>query len=178
MALLPLAIFAAAFVALAIYGMTEKVTRRPTVEEIHDAIRVGIVRPLGLPAIAEGALSVQSRVETADWKAWYFAGPQKDGKPPTFNLWNRRKGSGRGEWTGLTKFISHADPDERIYTDVYQSARDMSQLLQDPLYRHALAALRAGDARRYYAELGKAGFAASPSYVAALNAKHDAVGLA
>lgn len=150
----------------------------PGAGQIHGAIHTGIVRPLGLSPAATLILSAQSRVETGDWRAWYFAGPQYDGQPPTFNLWNRRAGSGRGEWTRRTKYVSATDPDVRIYTDVFQSARDMAQLLRYDRYRYALSALLAGHPYRYFAEIGKAGFAAAPDYVERLNDKYAAVVLA
>lgn len=130
-----------------------------TPEVIKDAIKAGICDPLKLPSVCVNILYAQAILETGNFKAWYFQGAeQKDGKPPTYNLFNRHKGSGRGEWTGQTKYVSPGDADIRIYTDVYQSSRDMRQLLTDPLYAQALLCLRRGDAARYYEELQKAGF--------------------
>lgn len=136
---------------------------------IKDAILKGIVIPLKLPESTVNVLYAQAILETGNFKAWYFQGmPQKDGAPPTYNLYNRHKGSGRGEWTGKTKYISPGDADVRIYTDIYQSARDMAQLLSDPHYAKSLLALRQGDAARYYEELQKAGFSVSLTYSAGL----------
>lgn len=126
--------------------------------QVEDAIRTEIVENLNLPRNMTQALVKQSARETRNWKAPYFAGPQTDGKPPTFNLFNRHAGTGRGEWTHQTKYVSAGDADLRIYTDVYQSARDYVQLMQDPLFKWALIALKAGDAPGYFQALEDAGF--------------------
>lgn len=126
--------------------------------EVRAAIQQGIIDPLGLPDNAEEALVAQWKNETASGTAWYFQGNQPDGKPPTYNLFNRHAGSGRGEWTHQSKYVGPGDTDIRIFEDVYQSARDYAQLLQDPLYRPALAALTRGDNGGYFHALDVAGF--------------------
>lgn len=150
-----------------VFGAMDNEPIKPTT--IRDAILKGIVEPLKLPLKCVDILYAQAILETGHFKAWYFQGsPQKDGKPPTYNLYNRHKGSGRGEWTGEVKYISPGDADVRIYTDVWQSARDMRQLLTDPHYASALLALRAGNSNQYYDELQKAGFSVSLTYSAGL----------
>lgn len=126
---------------------------------IYDAIKREIVDPLGLPQRAADVLMFQSSRETGRWGAWYFQGEQPDGLPPTFNLFNRRVGTGRGEWTGKVKMI-HGD-DTRIYADVYQSARDYRQRLT--AYKDmapALEALRRGDGAGYFNALERMEFSA------------------
>lgn len=125
---------------------------------IKDAIQTEIVLPLNLPDGALDALHLQFGHETAYGTAWYFQGPQPDGKPPTYNLFNRHAGSGRGEWTHVSKYVGPGDPDIRIFSDVYQSARDYVQLMQDAYYSKAYAALQAGDYGQYFHELDAAGF--------------------
>ena len=134
-------------------GMTLK-------EKIKDAIQQGIVEPLRLPPSALGALYAQAVLETGDFKARYF--------PTTNSLFNRHKGSGRGEWTGRTYYVSAGDADIRIFTDVYQSARDMAQLLTDPRYNQAYLALRSGNPEAYFAALQEAGFSTQTTYAQAL----------
>lgn len=128
----------------------------PMVEQVKDALRKGITIPLGLPEGALIALLSQSSLETRAWKSPVFN--------TTHSLFNRHAGSGRGEWTGRTYFATSKDPDLRIFTDIYQSARDMAQLLSDPLYSRALVALRHGNVRQYAEALHDAGFAESESY--------------
>lgn len=143
---------------------------------IKDAILKGIVEPLKLPLKCVDILFAQAILETGHFTAWYFQGlPQKDGLPPTYSLFNRHKGSGLGEWTGQTKYISPGDADVRIFTDVYQSARDMRQLLTDPHYGPSLLALRVGNAGQYYDELQKAGFSVSMTYAAGLKRTFEKV---
>lgn len=125
---------------------------------VRDAIQKGIIEALDLPAQAEEALVAQWKNETASGTAWYFQGPQPDGKPPTNNLFNRHAGSGKGEWTHQTKYVGPGDTDIRIFSDVYQSARDYVELLQDGLYAPALAALARGDNGGYFHALDVAGF--------------------
>lgn len=126
------------------------------VDQVKDAIRKGITIPLGLPESAVIALLAQSSLETRAWKSSVFN--------VTHSLFNRHAGSGRGEWTGRTYFATSKDPDLRIFTDIYQSARDMKQLLTDPLYKHALVALQQGNVRQYAEALQDAGFAESDTY--------------
>lgn len=125
---------------------------------VKDAIAQGIP---WLSTNGIKALTAQSKVETGNWSAWYFQGEQPDSVPPTYNLWNRHKGSGRGEWTGQTRYVSSGDPDLRIYADVFQSARDFNQLLNDPLYASAKAALERDDIEAYAQAVQDAGFAAN-----------------
>lgn len=125
---------------------------------VKDAIQREIVDALGLPQQCLDFLYDQFKAETANGTAWYFQGPQPDGKPPTFNLFNRHAGSGRGDWTHESKYVGPGDEDIRIFTDVYQSARDYVQLLNDPLYREALMALQRGDGGGYFHALDVAGF--------------------
>lgn len=126
------------------------------VDQVKDAIQKGIVGPLQLPPGALTALMGQSSLETRAWKSPVFN--------ITHSLFNRHKGSGRGEWTGQTYYATAKDTDLRIFKDIYQSARDMAQLLQDPLYRVALNALQEGDIRQYAEALHDAGFAESDTY--------------
>lgn len=128
-------------------------------QTIYDAIKSQIVDPLRLPQRAADVLMFQSSRETGRWAAWYFQGQQPDGLPPTFNLFNRRVGTGRGEWTGQVKMI-HGD-DTRIYSDVYQSARDFRQRLtayQD--MAPALAQLKKGEGAGYFNALETMEFSA------------------
>lgn len=161
---LALAATAAAAVILALKGKAAaqggKTTMVPIVDnlDIKGALRAGIVAPEGLPEVAVDILYFHAARETGNFKAWYFAGPQKDGLPPTYNLYNRRKGSGRGEWTGQVKMVG--GDDIRIYTDVRQSARDFRQWLGDLGKSGALPALRAGDGGAYFLELERLGFSA------------------
>lgn len=138
------------------------------------AIQQNITAALGLPDAATDILYAQAALETGDFSSNTFY--------QTNSMFNRHKGNGvtgvpnsDGYWTGNTYFASSADTDIRIYTDVFQSAQDMAQLLQNPLYAGALAALRRGDAPGYYSALGKAGYAASLTYVADLNAKFSSL---
>ncbi len=154
---------------------TPKITMN---ESVLDAIMQGIVKPLGLPDVSGVILQVQSKLETGAWKSVSFQ--------MTRSLFNRHMGSGRGEWLGsgipkanikLGAHIYYAGPgdaDLRIYSDIYQSARDMAQLLRDPLYVQALAALRKGSAPEYYNALGAAGFAADTTYAANLKRMYEA----
>lgn len=127
---------------------------------VVDAIRKGIVIPLRLPNRAVDILYAQAVLETGKFTGKAFAA--------TNSLFNRHKGSGRGEWTGRTFYANPGDADLRVYSDVYQSARDMAQLLQDGLYRNALSALRLGSSNGYYDALSIAGFAADMNYAANL----------
>ncbi len=132
----------------------------PTVDDlgIKQAIRDGITVPEGLPDVATDILYFQAERETGNFKAWYFQGPQPDGLPPTFNLFNRRVGSGKGEWTGQVKMIGKDDT--RIFSDVRQSARDFDQWLNDLGASTALPALQKGDGAAYFAALEALGFSA------------------
>lgn len=146
-------------------------------ETVMAAITSGIVEPLGLPDVAGVILMVQSKLETAAWSSPAFKA--------TNSLFNRHAGSGRGEWLGAGKnghivgkdvyYAGPGDADIRMYTDVFQSARDMKQLLTDGLYAQALAALRKGSAPEYYNALGAAGFAADPSYAKNLLRNYEAI---
>lgn len=136
-------------------------------EEIKDAIQQGIVGPLRLPPSALMALYAQAVLETGNFTARYF--------PTTHSLFNRHKGSGRGEWTGQTYYVSVGDADLRIYTDVYQSARDMAQLLSDPLYGAAYLALRANNPEMYFEALQAAGFSTQATYALALKRTYEVV---
>lgn len=133
-------------------------------ETILDAIRVGIVGPLRLPPNTLNALYAQAVLETGNFTARYF--------PTTNSLFNRHKGSGRGEWTGKTYYVSAGDADLRIFTDVYQSARDMAQLLSDPHYNQAFLALRSGNVKGYFEALQLAGFSTQDTYASALTRVH------
>lgn len=120
--------------------------------KVYDAIRQGIVDPLRLPQRAADILYRHAVVETGNFKSKAFA--------MTNSLFNRHKGSGRGDWTNMVFYLNSGDPDLRIFVDVYQSARDMRQLLEDKLYARALSALRAGNGTQYFLELETAGFSA------------------
>lgn len=126
--------------------------------EVRAAIKRGIVDPMGWPDRSADILTFQSSRETAKWGAWYFQGPQKDGLAPTYNLFNRRVGSGRGEWTGSVKMIG--GDDTRIFKDIDQAARDFRQWLSDPIAVHARAALAQGDGFGYLVALENLGFSA------------------
>lgn len=142
------------------------------VDSPKEAIRRGIVERLGLPDAAVEILYAQAKLETGNFGAWYL--------PQTKSMFNRHIGSGRGEWkgSGLPKsalvegehyvYVSPGDPDIRCFTDYGQCARDMAQLLQDPLYRAALAGLRRGSAPDYFNALRAAGFSTQDSYATAL----------
>lgn len=146
---------------------------------IYDAIRRGIVGPLGLPTNAAPILFAQYILETNHGKAWYF--------PTTKSLFNRHTGSGRGDWIGSGKpesawvqgvdyiYVSAGDPNIRCFRDVYQSARDMAQLLSDPLYCNALAGLRRGSAPDYFNALHQAGFSTQSTYASSLQRVYDSI---
>lgn len=143
-----------------------------TVDQNQDAINVNIAGPLGIPAAGAAALYAQAKLETGNFASNAFAA--------TNSLFNRHKGNGAigvensdGYWTGRVYYATSADPDLRIYTDIYQSAQDMAQLLQDPLYASALAALRAGSPAEYFTAVTKAGYAASPTYAMDLQSTYD-----
>lgn len=135
-------------------------------DQVRDAIIKGIVTPLQLPDGAADVLVAQSDVETGGWTSLAFVN--------TDSLFNRHVGSGRGEWKSDSPayYASYADPDLRTYTDIYQSARDMAQLLTDPLYRNALYALRQNDSQGYADALQAAGFAANPEYAQLIKEKY------
>ncbi len=135
-------------------------------QQIVDAINTMITLPLGLNPKATDILYFQGVKETGNYEAWYFAGEQPDGLPPTYNIFNRRVGTGKGEWTSQIKMIN--GDDTRIYTDVYQSARDMKQrLTQYGDMTTALDSLRRGDGVEYFMDLEKIGYSArSGDYLA------------
>lgn len=143
-----------------IIKLMEKPAPKNIKERVLAAIREGIVMPLGLPIKAQDILYAQAVLETGNFRAASHLA--------TNSLFNRHKGSGRGEWTGKTYYANPGDADLRIFTDVEQSARDMKQLLTDGLYKDALLALRRGDAQGYYEALRKAGFAADVGYASNL----------
>ncbi len=168
---MPWLIFAGVFLVW-IFSLIQPQKEMTLTDTINDAIRKGIVSPLGLPAVAVDILRVQSKLETGSWTSKAFKA--------TNSLFNRHAGSGRGVWIGAEKprsswkigvdlyYAKPGDEDLRVYTDVYQSARDMAQLLKDPLYVQALRALERGSMPDYYNALKTAGFAADPSYAQSL----------
>ena len=138
------------------------------IQAAADAIRANIIQPLGLPSTALKYLLAQSSLETNRWQSNVFA--------RTNSLFNRHRGNGKigvpnsdGFWTGEIFNASPSDPDLRIYSDIGQSARDMAQLLQDPLYSAALSALRQGGAN-YPQAVAAAGFSATAGYASAIAA--------
>lgn len=100
----------------------------------------------------------------------------------TNSLFNRHKGSGKGEWTGRTYYASPSDQDLRVYASLEQSVRDIVQLLHDGLYKDALAAAMANDAPRFFTALargdGKNGYVGPANttkaalYVVGLNTRY------
>ena len=126
--------------------------------QVKTAIQVGIVEPLRLGPNALLALYAQAALETGNFKSRAFLA--------TNSLFNRHKGSGRGEWLrdAPVFYAGPGDADLRTYSDIHQSARDMAQLLSDPLYGQAFLALRSNNVAMYYDALGRAGFAADRSY--------------
>jgi flagellum-specific peptidoglycan hydrolase FlgJ len=129
-------------------------------QSVESVIQEFIVRPLSLSPLATGALYAQAKLETGDFKSRAFLA--------TNSLFNRHAGSGAGYWSGRTFYVSPQDADLRIYTDIGQSARDMAQLLQDPLYARALYALRQGDTSGYFSAVAAAGFSTQSTYAYAL----------
>ena len=146
-------------------------------EQIRDAIKKEIVEPLNLGLTAEDALYAHAVLETGDFKAKYFSMPGPAGEPPTWSMWNRHKGSGRGDWSGLVRYISKDDPDLRTFEDVYQCARDFRQLLTDPLYKGAYLALRANNPGSYFDALQAAGFSgtAKTTYAQSLKRTYESI---
>lgn len=162
-----LAVVLAAGGAIYFFMTMDETDNNPMGDPNRDAIDVNIRQALGLPEIATDILYAQAQLETGNFASNVFK--------QTHSLFNRHKGSGRGYWTGNTYYANSNDADLRIYTDVNQSAQDMAQLLQDPLYSKALAQLQAGSAPTYYNELAKAGYAASLTYAEDLIAKYNAL---
>ena len=131
------------------------------------AIRENITVPLGLPEAMTTALAAQSSLETAHWASGVYRA--------TNSLFNRHVGSGKGYWTGTSYYANPGDPNLRVYTDISQSARDMAELLQDPLYREALQNLKQGSATGYFRAVAAAGFAATPHYAEAVNVVYESI---
>lgn len=93
-------------------------------------------------------LYFQAQLETGDFKLTNDKG-EPSNYALTRSLFNRHRGTGRGEWTGQVRMTERGE-DLRIYDSPEQSVRDIIQLYNDPLYDHARVAVVMRDRDAFY----------------------------
>lgn len=152
--------------------------------------------PLSVPARAAKVKSlIQSQnLAGMDWRCVWLMADMEQGiseglLTPAFratnSLFNRHKGLGKvgvansdGYWTGNTFYVSEADPDLRIYTDMEQSVKDFVSLMQDGIYAQAYAAATQGDISGFISAIAAVPYSAQIGYETALNDRANSLGVA